>query len=207
MIKNSIYKSELVEWRTIQDLQPELLKNNYNISHLRDSILKHGISKAFDVCELEGQIFFLDGHTRSNMFQTLESEGIELPKMIMCNFCEVESKSDAIQILLEVHNQRHNPINNEILVEWLQIEDIDIEIINIDSINVEDMEVEKDLEEEQHEKTVQELTNMIAVSLTDEENEIWLHTKEKLGIKKDKNVIFELIKLYSNEKDIKCRNL
>ena len=25
MIKNSIYKSELVEWRTIQDLQPELL--------------------------------------------------------------------------------------------------------------------------------------------------------------------------------------
>ena len=143
MIKNSIYKSELVEWRTIQDLQPELLKNNYNISHLRDSILKHGISKAFDVCELEGQIFFLDGHTRSNMFQTLESEGIELPKMIMCNFCEVESKSDAIQILLEVHNQRHNPINNEILVEWLQIEDIDIEIINIDSINVEIEEVEE----------------------------------------------------------------
>lgn len=196
MIKNSIYKSELVEWRTIQDLQPELLKNNYNISHLRDSILKHGISKAFDVCELEGQIFFLDGHTRSNMFQTLESEGIELPKMIMCNFCEVESKSDAIQILLEVHNQRHNPINNEVLVEWLEVEEIEIEEINIGSINVE---VVEGIEDKQHEKTVQELTNMIAISLTDEEQEIWLHTKEKLGIKKDKNVIFELIKLYSNE--------
>lgn len=60
----------------------------------------------------------------------------------------------------------------------------------------------EDIEDEQHEKTVEELTNMIAVSLNEKEMEIWLHTKEKLGIKKDKNVIFELIKLYSNESDI-----
>lgn len=60
----------------------------------------------------------------------------------------------------------------------------------------------EDIEDEQHEKTIEELTNMIAVSLNEKEMEIWLHTKEKLGIKKDKNVIFELIKLYSNESDI-----
>ena len=77
----------------------------------------------------------------------------------------------------------------------------------IEEVGVEVMDYDDLQENEQHEKTVQELTNMIAVSLTDEENEIWLHTKEQLGIKKDKNVIFELIKLYSNEKDIKCRNL
>jgi hypothetical protein len=40
---------------------------------------------------------------------------------------------------------------------------------------------------------------MIAFSLTDEEQEIWLHTKEKIGIKKDKNAIFELIKLFTNK--------
>lgn len=196
-IKNNIYKSELIEWNLIKDLQPDNLKIAYNISWLRESILKYGINKAFDVCEIEGQIYFLDGHTRSNMFHTLQSEGIEIPKQIMCNFCKVKDKSNAIKILLEVHNQKLNKINKETLTEWLEVEEI--EEINVESLNLEYIE---DIEDEKHNENVEELTNMIAVSLSESEAKIWLHTKEQLGIKKDKNVIFELIKKYSNENNI-----
>lgn len=42
-IKNRIYKSELVEWEKVNDIQPEQLKEHYNINHLRKSILKYGV--------------------------------------------------------------------------------------------------------------------------------------------------------------------
>ena len=57
-------------------------------------------------------------------------------------------------------------------------------------------------EDKEHQENIKELTNMIAVTLTDDESEIWLHTKEKIGKHKDKNAIFELIKLYANETNI-----
>lgn len=58
------------------------------------------------------------------------------------------------------------------------------------------------IEEKEHKENVKELSNMIACTLTDEESEIWLTTKEKIGKMKDKNAIFELIKLYTNENNI-----
>ena len=41
-------------------------------------------------------------------------------------------------------------------------------------------------------KIRKEITNIIAVALTEEEQEIWLNTKEQLGKLKDKDAIFEL---------------
>ena len=137
MVKNRIYKSELIDWRTVEDLQPDTLKNHTNIAYLRESILKHGISKAYDVCEIKGKLYWLDGHTRTNMFETLASEGINIPTMLMANFCKVADKKEAISILLEVHNQKLNKINTEALTEWLEVEEIEIEEINVDSLNVE----------------------------------------------------------------------
>jgi len=145
-VKNRIYRSELVEWRLIKDLQPELVKNTYNISFLRESILKYGVSKAFDVCEIDGEIYFMDGHTRSNMFETLESELVNIPDKLMCNFCEVASKEEAIKILIEVHNQKQNPFSKSRLEEWLDLEDIHIEDIKTESINIEIIEIEEPID-------------------------------------------------------------
>jgi hypothetical protein len=135
-IKNRIYKSELVEWQKVNDLQPELLKEHYNINHLRKSILKYGVSKAYDICEIEGELYWLDGHTRTEMFRTLQSEGIEIPKMLMANFCEVKNRQEAISILLEVHNIKHDPINNEVLTEWVNIEQVEVEVVSLNVIDL-----------------------------------------------------------------------
>jgi hypothetical protein len=165
-VSNRIYKSELVEWRLIKDLQPELVKNTYNISYLRESILKYGVSKAFDVCEIDGEIYFMDGHTRSNMFETLESEGVRIPDKLMCNFCQVESKEEAIRILLEVHNQKQNPFIKSRLEEWLELEDIEVEDIKIESINIELIEIDKPIDKEPR---PQKNTTAIKLEYTQEE--------------------------------------
>ncbi len=165
-VSNRIYKSELVEWRLIKDLQPELVKNTYNISYLRESILKYGVSKAFDVCEIDGEIYFMDGHTRSNMFETLESEGVRIPDKLMCNFCQVESKEEAIKILIEVHNQKQNPFIKTRLEEWLELEDIEVEDIKIESINIELIEIDEPIDKEPR---PQKNTTAIKLEYTQEE--------------------------------------
>lgn len=165
-VSNRIYKSELVEWRLIKDLQPELVKNTYNISYLRESILKYGVSKAFDVCEIDGEIYFMDGHTRSNMFETLESEGVRIPDKLMCNFCQVESKEEAIKILIEVHNQKQNPFIKTRLEEWLELEDIEVEDIKIESINIELIEIDEPIDKEPRR---QKNTTAIKLEYTQEE--------------------------------------
>ena len=182
-IKNNIYKSELIDWRKVNDLQPDTLKSYTNIAYLRESILKHGISKAYDVCEIKGKLYWLDGHTRTNMFETLESEGINIPKLLMANFCEVKNKAEAIKILLEVHNQKLNKINTEVLTEWLEVEEIEIEEINVDSLNVEWVQEEE--EDEDGEDNVieahQKLTDTFIVppfSILDTRQGYWQERKK-----------------------------
>jgi ParB-like chromosome segregation protein Spo0J len=60
-------------------------------------------------------------------------------------------------------------------------------------------EPEELIEEEHNDKQKKENTNIIAISLTDDETEEWNKTKEKLGFKSDKKCIFELINLLNKQ--------
>ena len=106
MIINRIYKSELIGWQGVKDLQPKSLKVHTNKQAIKDSILKHGISKAYDVCEIGGVLYWLDGHTRTDVLNELVADGVDIPEKLMANFCEVKNKQEAVKILLEVHNQK-----------------------------------------------------------------------------------------------------
>lgn len=133
MIKNRIYKTELIEWQKVKDLQPDNLKLPYNYENIKNSILKYGVSKAYDVCEIDGELYWIDGHTRTQIMLELLNDGIKIPDKLTANFCEVKDKKEAIEILLEVHNQRQNPIAEEVLTEWVEIEQISV---NVQSLNV-----------------------------------------------------------------------
>ena len=39
-----------------------------------------------------------------------------------------------MQILVEVFNQKHNPFDNEVLINWLDVEQVEIQ--NLDAINL-----------------------------------------------------------------------
>lgn len=92
-----------------------------------------------------------------------------------------------------------NNINfDDSMIEEVAVAEFDIDVEELGYQNYE----EEDEEELEHKKTVEDLSNMIAVALTDDEQEVWNKIKENLNKKKDKNAIFELIKFYSNEKGI-----
>lgn len=192
MINNRIIETKLIKWRKIKPLQPDNLKIVYNYKHIEQSILKNGFSMPFFVWKNGKDIFAIDGHSRIEVLSNMENVPEELP----ATFVDAKNKKEAIEILLEVFNQKQNPIAEEVLAEWVEVEELDV---NVESLNVKVEVIDEDIE---HEKSVKELSNMIACTLTDEESEIWLHTKEKIGKMKDKNAIFELIKLYTNENNI-----
>ena len=154
-MQNRIYKTELIEWQKVKDLQPDNLKLPYNYNHIKQSILKHGISKAYDVCELDGDLYWIDGHTRTQILMELVSDGVDVPEMLTANFCRVKDRKEAIEILLEVHNQRQNPIAEEVLAEWIDVEMVEVAVESLNVKVVEDSfdysEKNKEFEEDDFE--------------------------------------------------------
>ena len=192
-MKDRIIKLENVSWRDIQDLQPDELKTIYNYEHLKKSLLNNGFANPLFVWEDEGVLWSVDGKTRREVLMDISND-IEVPEQLPAIFIKAKDRKEAIKILLEVFNAKENPSNEEVLIEWLEIENIDIQEVNIESVNV----VSETIEAEDHkEETIKESANSISCTLTDQESEIWLNTKEKIGKMKDKEAIFELIKRFN----------
>lgn len=129
MIENRIIKTELIKWREIKPLQPDNLKHIFNYKYIEDSILTHGFSMPFFVWQNGDDIFAVDGHSRIEVLNNLENVPEELP----ATFINAKDRKEAIEILLEVFNQKSNPIANEVLTEWVEIEQISV---NVQSLNV-----------------------------------------------------------------------
>ena len=193
-MKDRIKQSIKLEWQKIKALQPDGIKLPYNTQHLKKSLLKYGFSLPFYVWENEGEYYCIDGHHRLDVLNELIAEGHKVPKELNAVEIEAKDRKEAIEILVSVYNQRQNPFAEEYLIEFLEVEQISIEEVNIESINV----VSENIEEEDHkEETIKESANSISCTLTDQESEIWLNTKEKIGKMKDKEAIFELIKRFN----------
>ena len=143
-IDNKILKAELVDWQIIKDLQPNNLKNPTNQKALRESLKKHGFAKAFDVWQDGDSIYFVDGHTRADMLRELVADGFDIPEKLMCNFLDVKTRKEAIQKLLEVHNQKLNQINSEVGMDWIVEEDV--EDVVWDWLNVTQIVQDEDID-------------------------------------------------------------
>jgi hypothetical protein len=137
MIENRIVKTELIKWREIKPLQPDNLKHIFNYKYIEDSILTHGFSMPFFVWQNGNDIFAVDGHSRIEVLNNLEN----VPEQLPATFINAKDRKEAIEILLEVFNQKSNPIANEVLTEWVEIEQISV---NVQSLNVKIEEVEED---------------------------------------------------------------
>lgn len=135
-IKNRVYKTELVEWKKVNDLQPDNLKIAINHDSIKQSIIKYGVSKAYDICEIEGQLYWLDGHTRTEILNDLETEGHKIPKKLTGNFIQVKDKAEAIMILLEVHNQKQNAMERGVVIEMLETNGIEELSVAIETLHI-----------------------------------------------------------------------
>lgn len=191
---NRIKELKQVKWRELKPLQPDNAKIVFNYQAIENSLNKYGFAQPFFGWEYEGEVYTIDGHTRKEVLSNMQN----VPETLPCVLVDAKDRKEAIEMLIEVYNQKHNPFDIEVLEEMIEVEELDVDIETI-NVKIETEEIEEDVE---HKETVKELANMIAVSLTDEETEIWQKTKERIGKLKDKNAIFELIKYYSNETGI-----
>jgi hypothetical protein len=76
------------------------------------------------------------------------SNDMEVPEKLPAIFIKAKDRKEAIKILLEVFNAKENPSNQEVLIEWLEVENIDIQEVNIESVNVVGETIESEPSEE-----------------------------------------------------------
>ncbi len=153
-IKDLILKTEKVDWQELKDLQPVDLKNNYHSDKTKKSIIENGFARAIYVWQDQEDIYIVDGHLRSDVLRELKNDGYEIPEKLNCTFLDLPDKTTAIKYLLQVFNQKTNPINHFNMENWLG--DLEINLatdlkIDIEELHVELPEVEEEAEEEQEE--------------------------------------------------------
>lgn len=155
-LKNKIGNLVEIDWANdLHDLQPDNVKVPININYLKDSILKYGFALPFAVWNDNGKCYCIDGHTRKQILLELIADGIQVPTKLKAFEILAKDRTEAIKILVEVYNQKHNPFAEEILTECLETEEIEIETLQ--GINI--IKEENFLEEPTHEELTEEPKN------------------------------------------------
>jgi len=134
MIKNRIKQLIEVDWQNLKAIQPEDVKIQNNLDALKASLKKHGFSLPFAVWIDGADIYTIDGHTRKKALQELQAEGVKIPDKLKAFEIEAKDRKEAIQILVEVFNQKHNAFDNETLVKWLDVEKVEVE--DLEAVNI-----------------------------------------------------------------------
>ena len=141
-MKIRILKTELVNWRNIEPLQPQNFKHIFNYKHIEQSILENGFVNPFFVWEYDGVIYSIDGVTRKEILSNLEG----VPELLPAVFIDAKNRQDAIKILLSVFNTKENPIDLEVLTEWIEIEQVEVEVTSLNVVDIKDIEEEEQME-------------------------------------------------------------
>lgn len=126
---NRIIKTELIDWRKIKPLQPENAKIIFNYKDIEASIERYGFSQPFYIWENNGEFYCIDGHTRIEVLNNIES----VPDKLPATFIDAKSRKEAIEILIEVYNQKHNPFDIQILEGFIEVEQVDV---NLEQLNI-----------------------------------------------------------------------
>jgi hypothetical protein len=167
-MKIRILKTELVDWRNIEPLQPANFKHIYNYKHIERSILENGFVNPFFVWESEGVIYSIDGVTRKEILSNLEN----VPDLLPAVFIDAKNRQDAVKILLSVFNTKENPIDLEVLTEWINIEQLEIEVQSLNVVDIQDNEEQNEPESMGKSEPVINCTFKDSESLQKAENEI-----------------------------------
>jgi DNA modification methylase len=126
----------------MQSLQPDNLKLPYNIAYLKQSLIENNFAMPFFGWQNGEEVFVVDGHQRLQVLMELESEGVKIPELLDCQLIKAKDRKEAVKILLKVYNQRSNPIDLEVLTEWVNIEQVEVEVQSLNVVDINDVEDE-----------------------------------------------------------------
>lgn len=138
-IRSILGEKVLIEWRKMQSLQPDNLKLPYNIAHLKKSLLENNFAMPFFGWQNGSEVFTIDGHQRKEVLMELEGEGVKVPELLDCQLIKAKDRKEAVKLLLSVFNQKSNPIDLEVLTEWVNIEQVEVEVQSLNVVDVQDI--------------------------------------------------------------------
>ena len=141
-IKSILGEKVLIEWRKMQSLQPDNLKLPYNIAYLKQSLIENNFAMPFFGWQNGEDVYVVDGHQRLQVLMELEGEGVKIPDLLDCQLINAKDRKEAVKILLKVYNQRSNPIDLEVLTEWVNIEQVEVEVQSLNVVDIQDSEDE-----------------------------------------------------------------
>jgi len=142
-IKDLILETKKIKWVDILDLQPIDLKNDYHSEKTKQSIIENGFSRAIYVWlnPEDQQTYIIDGHLRTDLLKELVNDGYDVPDRLNCTFLDLPNKQTAIKYLLQVFNQKTNPISQKALGDWFDELDLSIPELNL---QIDDLHIELD---------------------------------------------------------------
>ena len=141
-IKSILGEKVLIEWRKMESLQPDNLKMPYNIGHLKKSLLENNFAMPFFGWQNGESVYVIDGHQRREVLSELESEGVKVPELLDCQLVNAKDRQEAVKLLLSVFNSKSNPIDLEVLTEWIELEQVEVEITSLNVVDVNEVEDE-----------------------------------------------------------------
>lgn len=146
-IKSRVSKLIDIDWQQLNELQPDNVKNPYNFENTKNSILEYGFTVPFAVWKNEGKYYAVDGHLRKEVLRDIQASGVDVPNLLPAFEINAKNKKDAIRILIDCFNIRHNPFDKEALIEWKVEEKIEDHEINIEALNISYEEVANEVKE------------------------------------------------------------
>lgn len=141
---NRIVKQDMIDWKKLVPFQPDNLKktNPYTLQKLANSLCANGLTMNFYVWEKDGKIYIIDGHSRHEILQLLEtntiypkdSKGKEhsviIPDKFPCSFLDLKNKKEAKKAVL-IFNSKYKQIDSDVLMDFtndLELNDINTQI-------------------------------------------------------------------------------
>ena len=158
ILNNRLIKTELVEWKKLIPFQPDNLKKTepHKLQKLANSLCQNGFSMNFYVWEKEGQILIIDGHSRHEVLQLLESGAIypkdpsgkeyavTIPDKLPCSFLHLKNKTEAKKAVL-IYNSKYKNIDSDILAEW--VSDLNLDELK-SQIEIPELKLDFDMPQE-----------------------------------------------------------
>lgn len=201
-VKQKIGKNLIdIDWlNDLHELQPDNIKIPINYDKLKQSLINNGFAFPFAVWNDGEKYFAIDGHTRKMVLSEMVAEGIKVPNKLKAFEVIASDRTEAIKILLEVYNQKGNPIDEIALTDWLEVEEIIPETIDIESLNVYVEKKEKtDYEDDEEDDDEEENTKAsghglfpLAVVLTKKDYTDWQNFKKTYGVRGDTEAFIKL---------------
>ena len=136
-IKNNVNSGFKGKLEDFNDLQPVGFKAPYHSEITKKSILERGFVQPFAMCEINGELFICDGHLRKDLIYELINDGHQVPEEFSYYLIDVNNdRKKAIDILFSF-NTKTNPIDIEVLNEWVNIEQVEVEVTSLNVVDIE----------------------------------------------------------------------